>query len=383
MPQRRKSPIKKLFVLFLGLFAAGIVIKLILTLVNYAPVAYQVAFNKDIDLKTQDQRVNILLLGIGGGSHEGPNLTDTIIFASIDPKNNKVVMITLPRDLWVPDLRAKINYAYASGEAGNKDKGLLLAKTAVGRILGQKIDYGFRIDFNGFIKAVDELGGLDINIERSFDDYAYPLSGKEDELCGAEKDAVASMSAQIATGSATEFDLFPCRYEHLHFDKGVQHMDGATALKYVRSRHALGPEGSDFARSIRQERVINAFKDKVFSIGTLLNPLKLANLYDAFYGSIDTDITKNEYDDFVKLAQKMKGAVTKNYVIDTGDEASGRPDLLVNPPISQDQFGGAWVLIPKAGPGNYSQIQAYVKCLVENLGCPTSPTPIRESESGD
>ncbi len=376
MPQRRKKPLQRLLLLILGVIVLGVSIKILLAIINYAPVAYQVAFNKNIELKkTQDQRVNILLLGIGGGSHEGPNLTDTIIFASIDPKNKKVTMVTLPRDLWVPDLQAKINYAYASGEAEKKKKGLLLAKAVVGKILGQKIDYGFRIDFNGFIKAVDRMGGLDIDVERSFDDYAYPLSGKEDELCGVSEESVASMSAQIASGSATEFDLFPCRYEHLHFDKGIQHMDGDTALKYVRSRHALGPEGSDFARSQRQERVINAFKDKVFSAGTLLNPITLVSLYDTFQASIDTDIQKNEYDDFVKLAQKMKGSTTKNYVIDTGNESGDRPDLLINPPLSPDRYGGAWVLVPKAGPSNYGKIQAYVKCLVENIGCPITPTP--------
>jgi len=376
MPHRRKRPLQRLIILIVGIILLGIGIKIVLAIINYAPVAYQVAFNKDIDLKkTQDQRVNILLLGIGGGSHEGPNLTDTIIFTSIDPKNKKVTMVTIPRDLWVPDLSAKVNYAYAVGEADKKGKGLLLAKASVGKILGQKIDYGFRIDFNGFIKAVDRMGGLDIDVARSFDDYAYPLSGKEDELCGVSEDEVATLSAQIATGSATEFDLFPCRYEHLHFDKGTQHMDGETALKYVRSRHALGPEGSDFARSQRQERVINAFKDRVFSAGTLLNPLTLVSLYDTFQASIDTDIQKSEYDDFVKLAEKMKGAETKNYVIDTGDQTSERPDLLINPPLSSDRYGGAWVLVPKAGPSNYSDIQSYVRCLVENIGCPITPTP--------
>lgn len=375
MPTRRKNPYKKLLLAALIIVGLILGVKILLTIINFAPVAYQVAFDKNIDLKrTQDQRVNILLLGIGGGSHEGPNLTDTIILASIDPKNKKVTMITLPRDLWVPDLKAKINYAYAAGEEKQHGRGLMLAKAAVGKILGQKIDYGFRIDFNGFIKAVDQMGGLEIDVERTFDDYAYPVSGKEDELCGYEESAIATLSAQIATGSATEYDFFPCRYEHVHFDKGLTHMDGETALKYVRSRHALGPEGSDFARSKRQERVVNAFKNRVFSAGTLLNPLTLVSLYDTFKDSIDTDIKKEEYDDFVKLANNMRGATTKNYVIDTGDEEGGRPNLLYNPPLSSDNFGGAWVLIPKAGVDNYTKIQVYVKCLIENIDCPT-PTP--------
>jgi LCP family protein required for cell wall assembly len=382
MPTRRKKPLKRLIILIIGVILLGIGIKVALAIINYAPVAYQVAFNKNIDLKqTQDQRVNILLLGIGGGSHDGPNLTDTIILASIDPKNKKITMITLPRDLWVPDLKAKVNEAYAAGEDQGHGKGLMLSKAAVGKILGQKIDYGFRIDFNGFIKAVDMMGGLDITVDRAFDDYAYPISGNEDDTCGHTETEIASLSAQIATGSATDLDAFPCRYEHLHFDAGLQHMDGATALKYVRSRHAIGPEGSDFARSKRQEKVISAFKDKIFSAGTLLNPIKLVSLYDTFQSSIDTDIQKNEYDDFVKLAQKMKGATTKSYVIDTGDESVGRPELLINPPIDPSQYGGAWVLVPKAGPSDYSQIQSYVKCLVENVGCPITPTPSSATKS--
>ncbi|MEK7605093.1 MAG: LCP family protein [Patescibacteria group bacterium] len=376
MPTRRKKNTRKLIFLALAILGISLVIKLSFFFLNYAPVAYQFAFNKEIDLKkTDDQRVNLLLLGIGGGDHEGPNLTDTIIFASIDPKNKKVTMVTLPRDLWVPALPGRVNSAYAKGEDQGKGKGLMLAKATAGKVLGQKIDYGFRIDFDGFTKAVDMMGGLDISVDRTFDDYAYPVVGREDETCGYPQDAVASLSAQIATGSATDADFFPCRFEHLHFEKGLQHVDGVTALKYVRSRHALGPEGSDFARSKRQEKVINAFKDRIFSAGTILNPLKLVSLFDTFQSSIDTDIQKDEYDDFVKLAQKMKGATTKNYVIDTGDVEEGRPELLINPPVSQDQYGGAWVLVPKAGPSDYSEIQSYVRCLTENAGCPITPTP--------
>lgn len=373
MPRRRKKSVRSFVFLFIAAILVFFVVKALVTILSYAPVAYQFAFNKNIDLKTTgDQRVNILLLGIGGGTHDGPNLTDTIIFASIDPKQKKVTMVTLPRDLYIPELHSKINKAYADGQ--EKGKGLVLAKAVVGKVLDQKIDYGFRIDFNGFIKAVDYMGGLDIDVDRTFDDYAYPVSGKEDELCGFEQEAVATLSAQISTGSAQDLDFFPCRFEHLHFDQGIQHMDGTMALKYVRSRHALGPEGSDFARSKRQEKVISAFKDKVFSAETFLNPLKLLSLFDTFQSSIDTDITKDEYDDFVKLAQKMKGATTKNYVIDAGDQEEGRPELLINPPVSFDQYGGAWVLVPKAGPSDYSEIQSYVRCLVEGLGCPPTPT---------
>jgi LCP family protein required for cell wall assembly len=368
---------KILFFVLLLLLVSGVYVAV--KVLSYLPVLYGLTFKKEISLqKSEQQRINILLLGIGGGKHDGPNLTDTIIFLSLDPDNKKATMVTIPRDMWVPELKARINSAYATGQ--EKGKGLSLSKAIVGKVVGERIDYGFRIDFGGFIKAVDTMGGLDIDVTRTFDDYAYPLSGKENELCGHQEDEVATISAQIATGSATESEFFQCRYEHLHFDKGLQHMDGETALKYVRSRHALGPEGSDFSRSKRQEKIINAFKEKVFSAQTFLNPLKLVSLYDTFKDSIDTDIKKEEYDDFVRLAQKMKESKLKSIVIDTGDESEDREGLLTNPTPSAE-YNFAWILTPKAGDGNYSQIQSYISCEIKYPECdvatgkPLIPTP--------
>lgn len=362
-----------LFFIVLIILFVFIAIKIIPTFFTFGSIAVNTVLNKNISLKKTDDRVNILLLGIGGGMHDGPNLTDTIIFASIDPKQRRVTLVSIPRDLWIADLQAKINSAYAIGQEKEQGGGLKLSKAVVAKILGQSVDYAVRIDFDGFVKAVDMLGGLDIAVDQTLDDYAYPVSGKEDETCDHTEEEIVDLTAQIATNSATESEAFPCRYEHLHFDPGLKHMDGMTALKFVRSRHALGPEGSDFARSKRQEKVIQAFKDRIFSVDTFLNPVKLVQLFDVFQGSIDTDITKDEYDDFIKLAQKMKGATVKSAILDFGDSETGRDGLVINPPVSDD-YHGQWVIVPKAGSDDYSEIQAFVTCEVKNIGCPT-PTP--------
>lgn len=360
-------------------FALLVGIKVVPLLLTLGSVGAQTLMNKNITLKKTDERVSILLLGIGGGMHEGPNLTDTIIFASIDPKAKKVTLVSIPRDLWVSDLQAKVNSAYATGQDKEEGGGLKLAKAVVSKILDQPIDYGIRIDFDGFVKAVDMMGGLDITVERTLDDYAYPISGKEDDACGRSEDEIASLSAQIATSSATESEAFPCRYEHLHIDPGLQHMDGITALKFVRSRHALSPEGSDFARSKRQEKVIQAFKDKLFSVGTILNPVKVVSLVDVFKDSIDTDIAQNEYDDFIKLAQKMEDAKISSAILDFGD--TERPGLLINPPVSSE-YRGQWVIIPSAGSDDYSEIHAFVACEIKGTGCKTpTPSPSHQSTS--
>src|ERR1700722_1364063 len=226
----------------------------------------------------QEKPVNILLLGVGGGTHDGPDLTDTIIFMHIDPVLKKVTLVSIPRDLWIPDMNAKVNATYTVASGKNPGSGLATTESEIGKILGQHINYGIKLDFSGFVKAVNILGGLDITVDRTFDDYQYPIDGSEDATCNMSPAAVASASAAVADGTAQEQDLFPCRFKHIHFNKGEQHMDGETALEYVRSRHAEGPEGSDFARSKRQEKVISALKAKLFSAGTIFNPVKMVDL---------------------------------------------------------------------------------------------------------
>lgn len=383
MYSRRQRHIRKrvffaLFVFFL--FIGGV---LVFSVGKFIPAVFQLMFKKEIQLKeTEAHRVNVLLLGVGGGNHEGPDLTDTIIFASIDPKTKRVTLVSVPRDLWMLELRAKINTAYTFGEektknlpAGRQGGGLLLAKATVSKLLGQQIDYAVKIDFDGFTKAVDMMGGLDIEVAYQLDDYAYPIEGKETESCDHTDEEITDLTAQIATGSATELEAFPCRYEHLHFDKGLQHMDGVSTLKYVRSRHALGSEGSDFARSKRQEKVIAAFKDKMFSAGILLNPVKIANVFGTLAGSIETDIKENEYDDFIKLAQKVQQGKIDSVALDTGGDSEERYGLLYNP-LPDAEFNNAWVLVPRAGNGNYSEIQEYVRCIISGSTCLVTQTGI-------
>ncbi len=324
---------------------------------------FQLIFNRDITLKKTDDRINILLLGIGGEKHQGPELTDTVIFASLSPIKNDVTLVSIPRDLWIEDLKQKINYSYAFGESKKKGGGLILTKAVVAKILDQPVDYGIRVDFEGFVKAIDLAGGLDIKVEKALDDYEYPIAGKEDDSCGHTDEELVT----LATASS-QLEAFPCRYTHIRFDEGLQHMDGQKALQFVRSRHAEGEEGTDFARSKRQELVIKAFKDKVFSVGTLLNPAKVLSFYEILQKSIDTDIKQDEFDDFIRLAQKMKTAKIKSSVLDFGDSENNKSGLLINPPISRD-YNGLWVLIPKIGNGNFSEIQKYVKCEISSGKC--------------
>ncbi len=344
---RRPNSIGKILTIAFGILFALLLILHVFNLTDLVFKAPKAMVNLLIDggLKSDNGRVNILLLGVGGEGHDGPYLSDSIILASIDKKGQDVALINIPRDLWVPDLSQKINAAYAFGQEKDK-KGLEVAKKTVSGLFGVPIHYGFRIDFNGFKKAIDLVGGLDINVENSFTDPTYPVVGKENDTCGIQIENKnsdvyfidASRSAILLT---EENNPFFCRYEVLTFEKGQTHVDGKTALKFVRSRHGDNGENSDFARSARQEKVLTAFKQKIFSTETLLNPKKIADLVSAFSNSIDTDIKTEDIPVFAKLVQKSKDAAINRIVLDVGRDTSVLEEG--NPA----DHGGQYVLVPK------------------------------------
>lgn len=339
------------------------------------PTSFRYAFRIPFvgyPFKTSEDKVNVLLLGNAGGRHDGAELTDTIMVASYNLKENRVVFISLPRDLWVDKIKAKLNTVYEIGE--KDDGGLNLTKEIVGDILGIPVHYSVRVDFSGFERAVDEVDGVDVEVDRSFDDYFYPLNGKEDDLCGwreeekefNEEEAnklniepgkikiLIDPEGKIATDSAEPekgLEYFKCRYETLSFKKGLTFMEGETALKFVRSRMGTNGEGSDFARSKRQQKVLEAFRRKVLSLETLVNPSKLKNLFTTFGESIETDVPIDDIVALYGVSQNMKES--KSFVISN----TGNNPLLINPPLSD--FGGAWVLVPK--DKDYDKIHEFIQ----------------------
>ena len=287
----------------------------------------------DKDLLGEDEdRINVLLLGMGGGDHDGPFLSDTIIIASFQPKEKKVALISVPRDMLVqiPGYGwRKINHANAYGEIKNPGRGGLLAKEVVSQTFGIPIHYYLRIDFAGFIKIIDTLGGVSIDVENVVDDELYPVKGKE-------------------TATTTE------RYEHLYIDRGEHKFDGEMALKYVRSRHAKGIEGSDFARSQRQQKLILAVKEKILSFGTLTNPYRLSKLMDAVSAHLTTDF---EVWELLQLFNLAKDIDQQNIIHRVFDDS---PDSQLRSTVTED---GAYVLVPKAG--NFSEMQNIVQNIFD------------------
>lgn len=280
-----------------------------------------------------DGRVNVLLMGRGGEGAEAPDLTDTMIVLSIDPINHEAGLISIPRDLYVtvPDAGAmKVNEVFYTGKSQilnnsaniNDDvkkqaneKGYELTKSTVENVLGIPIHYRGMVDFNGFKKAIDTVGGLDVEV---------PKTVREDMLIDGQ----------------------PFR---LDVEKGQKHFEGREALAYARSRYTS--EGGDFERAERQRLMIVALKDKVLSADTFTNPAKVAQLLDNFGNHVQTDFSLADTNRLKEIFQQIDS--NKISSLD-----------LVNPPhdyLTTTSLGGLSVVLPKAGADNYNDIHNYIR----------------------
>ncbi|MEZ4868384.1 MAG: LCP family protein [Caldilineaceae bacterium] len=249
--------------------------------------------------------VNVLLLGTDGRADEnGPPRTDTMIVLALDPTSETAGMLSLPRDLWVPipshEYNAKINMAYNIGEREHHEGGgAQLAMDTVSQFIGRPVDYYVRINFQGFVKIVDLIGGIDILVPKVIHDEEYPTS---------------------------DYGV-----ETFHLDAGLQHLDGETALKYARTRHI----DDDYGRARRQQDVIRAVVDKVLRadmIPTLLP--KAWMLFSTMRSSIETNIPIPVQ---IELAGYMRSAALQEIRQEVLDNRYGEEK------ITED---AGWILIP-------------------------------------
>lgn len=273
-------------------------------------------------------RINVLLVGIGGEQHTAGNLADSIIIASIDPFANDMVMVSVPRDLYVsiPEYgSSKINAAHVYGEENDyKGGGVALLSKTITENLGIDIHYFIRLDFQGFVQAVDTVGGIDVNLpQRIYDpnfDWEY---------------------------GANALDL----------QQGVNHLDGQTALLLARARGAnggsIGLERSDFARADHQRLMLVALKDKVLSAGTYSNPLKVTGLIDTVGSHLRTNLNPpNDMLDLYDIISRIGNDKIASISLSNDQE-----NYLVSGMVD-----GASVLLPRTG--DFAEIQAYLKSLM-------------------
>lgn len=269
--------------------------------------------------------INILLIGVGGQSHPGGTLADSIMVASIDKKQKTVSLLSIPRDLYVTipgGGKEKINAAHSFGESNNQGKGggPAVLKEVVSTTLGIPIHYFVRIDFEGFKKIIDSLGGVTVNVKTAINDPLYP-------------------DAQMKG------------YDPFSITAGPHTLDGKTALKYARSRETT----SDFDRARRQQEVIMAIKDQVLSAKVLANPKKTTDIITILGQHILTDFSAGEIDQLITLARDLGNPKINSKVLDNG------PDGLL---MSSRSSAGASILVPKAGASDFSELQRFARAYI-------------------
>lgn len=293
----------------------------------------------------KEERVNILVMGRGGENHPGGLLTDSIMLVSIKPKENKVALMNIPRDLYVPIKghgQAKINEAFADGyndymskNCGKKTKdsckrealaaGANLSRQTVSDVFGVPVHYYVSADFTGFEKLVDLFGGVDINVPQAIYDPRYPAP----DMKG---------------------------YQPFSIKAGQQHMDGKTALKYARSREST----SDFDRSKRQQLVLVAIRDKAVKNGVFSNPKKLLDTINIIADFIRTDMSPNDLKDLAEIAQKIDANSIKNQILSTD----------VGGPLVSDSSSGTYYIKTRAG--NFSELQKIAQNIFQDSSTVTS-----------
>jgi LCP family protein required for cell wall assembly len=239
------------------------------------------------------ERLNILLIGadVQGGGHN----TDTLITVSVDPVTRQVAMFSLPRDtkevpipagparsVWGRTYGNKINSFFVNNRrrsdlwpGSDRTRGYNALKAVLGELYDLDIKYFVEVDFEGFKKVVDAMGGVTINVQVPIVDNAFPIGHNKSY--------------------------------RLYIPSGLQHMDGTQALRYARSRNT----STDFDRGARQQRVLLSMREQADP--QALIP-RLPELIDALKSSIKTDIPLDQIDELLGLASDVDTTDIRSYV---------------------------------------------------------------------
>ena len=288
------------------------------------------------------ERVNILLLGVDQRpGQKSATRTDTMILLTVDPASKTAGMMSIPRDLWVRipayDLYNKITTAHYYGEYYDyPGGGPALAMKTVEKEFGVRPHYYVKINFVGFEEIIDLIGGIDIYVEKTINDLAYP-----DHNYG---------------------------YDPLYIPAGQHHFDGEMALKYARTRHG---SGGDFGRMARQQQVIEAVMHRVLDTGQLDTLITRAPaLWQSFQDTVETNMPLSVMIKLAPLAREIRLDQVQRLVIDNSMTRSFRAEngsaALY---LLRDKVGPAITAMFHATPAAATaQLEAINDVAVENAG---------------
>ena len=284
-------------------------------------------------------RVNVMMVGYAGGEHGGAYLADSIQLLSIDPQTDTTTTVPVPRDLWIEGIASfsqngKINEVFSIGhlQNGSIDEGAEALAEVVTAVTGLQVDHWITIDFQGFRDMVDAVGGVTVDNPTAF--------------CWTTIERLHQQG----------------RWETGCFEQGRISLDGKSALQYARARYTSDvSESTDFARSVRQARIIAALRGTigeggVGSIGPGLG------LMDAMEGRVRTDLS-----------------VIDLFLLSSHLSSDRRLELSEGPVLTATTNTlGQYILIPTGwtGPGDYGTIRTFLETeLAQPVTPPASDAP--------
>lgn len=305
----------KKIVFMLG--GAGVIAAVLFYVIFFTDFGSRIAFG----LKGEAQgRTNMLVMGIGGADHPGGDLADMITLVSIDHKTKQIGLLSFPRDIEVTTKygTTKINSVHAEGEHKDKD-GPAAMKQIIFEMTGQSIHYYVRLDFPGFVNLIDTIGGVDVDVEKTYLDWMYPNPQYDGKIS---------------------------------FKQGIEHLNGQWALNYARSRTGDSGEGSDFRRAKRHQDILAGLKAKVLEDKTYLNPGKIMEIVGILKEHISTDLSARDVARLAHIYSSYHNDRLITSVLDNSAQGVLQAATSAN---------GSYVLRPKTG--DFSQIEEIAASL--------------------
>ena len=315
--------------------------------IEYDP--YRETLYTNYEVKKEDNRLDVLILGIRGENDpEGGLLADSVILASFDKDNGTSTVISIPRDLYVemPDGRSdKINRAYSIGKLQDQS-GLNYIREVIQYISGIYVDHTIVLNFDGFLEIIDTVNGIQVTRDTPFSEPCqWQGEGKQGSpYWRSHEEQIANCGEQYAISEPP--------YWEFYVPAGTHTLNGQDALYYVRSRVS----SSDFQRARRQQQVMDAIKQKVISLD-IIDPQKALEVLDILRDNVvlDTKVDPTNIRKFLSIAEAVSSSSTNHQVLEPG------PNGVIEE--SRDEYG-IFILVPKNG--DWEEVRMFFQNILDN-----------------
>lgn len=319
----------------------------------------------------KEGRINILLLGMRGANDPaGGTLADTIMVLSIKPEQDQASLISIPRDLFVDnpatESKTKLNAVHAYGEKKGAGQGMTYMEQAIGNITGLPIHYSVTINFDGFKKIIDILGGVTITLDKPFEEsvqfnqphvcdgitFTIPTGENEEKTAKVYWPGTKTVKRlRVVASYPLCTNANPECNGDFKLSAGTHTLNSTDALCYARSRET----SNDFERAARQQQVLKAVKDQLLSASTLTDFSKIKGILNNLGDNVKTDMQPWEMQHLYDVYTKMKDYKLYQKVIDGTDD----PEVGLVYGV-KDEIAGS-ILLPKGD--NFDRI----KVLFQNI----------------